>query len=97
MKFKHGRRRSFEYIFCKLYFQVATDVAVACIEKHSEILLTELFTAILFIFRIIAIALFVFLAIEPAKKLIHLLRLSIQTTFVFLVKKLRMQPITADE
>src|SRR5689334_8573389 len=97
MKFQHRRRRAFKYVFRKLYFKVASDVAIARVEEHSNVFLPELVAAILFVFWIIAVAFFVLLPVETAKELIYLFGFSVKATLVLLVQELRMQSKPADE
>jgi hypothetical protein len=46
---------------------------------------SEFVTPVLFVTRIVTVALFIFLAIEPPEKLIDLFRLGIQSAFVVIL------------
>jgi hypothetical protein len=65
-----------------LRFQLITNALVPCIKKNTDILSPQLDVPEILVAGIVAIALFVFLTIKPSKKLVDLLRLSIQFGFI---------------
>ena len=94
MKVENNRFIFVDNLFGELYFKFRLYACIAFVEEYADVFLSQFFTTILSVFRIVSFALLILLTIKSPEELVYLLVLSIQLTFVVrLIHKLRLQGI----